>query len=130
MQRCAGGDDQLYTPDTPKGRSGSLEAVQRLLEGVQDRALACLRNLFDVLDGPADVGLDSWQPLWTSLCALIPLAASGSRVSGPAQLASVTETLWALARRVDERLVGNQPGERMPMVRLERAGARGSDLDG
>ena len=74
VQRCQGGSAELYAPDQGTSElSLGARALLGLLEGVQIRALGCLRNLLDLVAGPADLsGADgSWQPLWTSLCGLL-----------------------------------------------------------
>jgi hypothetical protein len=90
VQRCAGGDAGLYVPDRPDGtRSPSLEALLRLLEGVQDRALGCVRNLLAAPDAAVAVAdLDpaaggTWQALWNALCGLV---AQVWAVAGPARV--------------------------------------------
>ena len=56
VQRCQGGSAELYAPDQGTSElSLGARALLGLLEGVQIRALGCLRNLLDLVAGPADL---------------------------------------------------------------------------
>jgi len=64
--------DEGAAPGAP--RSASLTTLLRLVEGVQTRALGCVRNLLPWLEGAADLGLEpaaQWQTVWRGLCDLV-----------------------------------------------------------
>ena len=77
LQRCTALPEVMYTDEggaPGAARSASLTTLLRLVEGVQTRALGCVRNLLPWLEGAADLGLEpstQWQPVWRGLCDLV-----------------------------------------------------------